>query len=156
MEYKPKNQTSVKLELKENEPVSVEKAKSMLSELGFPKDEIDAFVFDNNSLTNIIYTHFFLKENLAPDFKDLDCSSKEAAETRRMIYEILKEEVSAPAKFICKENIDELKKYVEFDIFQDAYDIAYSFNSNFFQEHYDELMRIIPILTKNGNKKGND
>lgn len=68
----------VKMHLKENEPIPIEKAKSMLSELGFPKDEIDALDFDNNSLTNITYIHFILKEKLATDFKDVDFSNMQA------------------------------------------------------------------------------
>ena len=49
-----------------------------------------------------------------------------------------------------KENIDELKKYVDFDILQDIENIAGVLESDLFQEHYDEFMRIVPILTKNG------
>ncbi len=154
MEYKPETQKPVKIELKENEPVSIEKAKAMLSELGFPKDEIDAFDFDNNSLININFIHFVLKEKLFPDFKDVNFSSKEAAELRKDVYEFLKEEPYSMSKFLNKENLDEIKKYIQIDdIVKDCEIIIDTLQNSPFKENYDEYMRIIPILTKNGTVK---
>lgn len=143
----------VKMHLKENEPVPIEKAKAMLLELGFPKNEIDAMDFDNNQLINITSIHFILKEKLAPDFKDVDFSSMQATGIRREIYEFLKEESTPLYQLLNKENIDELKKYMRFDIFKDFENIADGLQNDLFKEHYDDFMRIIPILTKNGTVK---
>lgn len=143
----------VKMHLKENEPIPIEKAKSMLSELGFPKDEIDALDFDNNSLTNITYIHFILKEKLATDFKDVDFSNMQATGIRRDIYSFLKEEPNYIAKYMSTDNIEELKKYVQFDIVKDFENIADALENDLFKEHYDDFMGIIPILTKNGTVK---
>ena len=150
---KPKLNTEVKMHLKENEPVSVEKAKAMLLDLGFPKDEIGAINFDNNQLTNITYIHFVLKEKLAPDFKDIDFSSAQSAEIRRDIYSFLKEEPNFFAKFMNTNNIEQLKKYVQFDIIKDFENIADALDNDLFKEHYDDFMKIIPILSKNGTVK---
>ena len=100
------------------------------------------------------FIHFVLKEKLFPDFKDVNFSSKEAAELRKDVYEFLKEEPYSMSKFLNKENLDEIKKYIQIDdIVKDCEIIIDTLQNSPFKENYDEYMRIIPILTKNGTVK---
>lgn len=140
-----------KMNLKKNEPVTVEKAKEMLLNLGFPKHEIDAIEFGNNELENITYINFLIKEKLVPGFEEVNFSSSDAAEIRKSIYSAIKEEPDNVARLMNKENLDEIKKYLQLDNLEDARVVADTLDD--FSEHYDDIMRIIPILTENGKVK---
>ena len=152
---KPKAIDEPRMVLRENKPVTVEQARNMLLDLGFPIEEVNAFTFDNNSLLNINYVYFMLKEKMVPDFADIDFSSSadNVIEARKDIFGFLKAETGFEYKFVNKENIAEYNKYISINNFDELSDVIDILENDFFKEHLDDLMKIIPIITKNGKEK---
>ena len=152
---KPKAVDEPRMVLRENKPVTVEQARNMLLDLGFPIEEVNNFTFDNNSLMNINYIYFMLKEKMVPDFADIDFSSSadNVIEARKDIFGFLKAETGFEYKFINKENIAEYNKYISINNFDELSDVINILENDLFKEHIDDLMKIIPIITKNGKEK---